>query len=82
MNKIICVCLVIEERRCGIAVEHQLVEWWVGGSIPPGGLFFFSQPVLHSWCNKVHGMLYPVESIPSSGLTELFLVPASAPRLV
>ena len=44
-------------------VEHLLMVRWVVGSILHGvdPLSYFSfQPVLHDWCNKGHGMWYPV----------------------
>ena len=44
-------------------VEHPLDVRWVVGSIPYGGLielFFLFQSVPHDWCNKGHGMCYPV----------------------
>ena len=46
-----------------IEVEHSLMVQWVVGSILHGvdPLSYFSfQPVLHDWCNKSHGMCYPV----------------------
>ena len=42
---------------------HSLMVRWVVGSILHGvdPLSYFSfQPVLHNWCNKGHGMCYPV----------------------
>ena len=44
-------------------VECSLMVRWVVGSILHGvdPLSYFSfQPVLHDWCNKGHGMCYPV----------------------
>ena len=44
-------------------VEHSLMVRWVVGSILHGvdPLSYFSfHPVLHDWCNKGHGMCYPV----------------------
>ena len=44
-------------------VERLLMARWVVGSILHGvdPLSYFSfQPVLHDWCNKGHGMCYPV----------------------
>ena len=44
-------------------VERSLMVRWVVGSILHGvdPLSYFSfQPVLHDWCNKGHGMCYPV----------------------
>ena len=44
-------------------VERSLMVRWVVGSILYGvdPLSYFSfQPVLHDWCNKGHGMCYPV----------------------
>ena len=44
-------------------VEHSFMVRWVVGSILHGvdPLSYFSfQPVLHDWCNKGHGMCYPV----------------------
>ena len=39
-----------------------MVQWVVGSilyGVDPLGYFSF-QPVLHDWCNKGHGMYYPV----------------------
>ena len=47
-------------------VERSLMVRWVVGSILHGvdPLSYFSfQPVLHDWCNKGHGMCYPVYGI-------------------
>ena len=44
-------------------VERSLMVRWVVGSILHGvdPLSYFSfQPVLHDWCNKGHGMCFPV----------------------
>ena len=44
-------------------VERSLMVRWVVGSILHGvdPLSYFSlQPVHHDWCNKGHGMCYPV----------------------
>ena len=44
-------------------VERLLMVRWVVGSILHGvdPLSYFSfQPVLHDWCNRGHGMCYPV----------------------
>ena len=44
-------------------VERSLMVRWVVGSILHGAdpLSYFSfQPVFHDWCNKGHGMCYPV----------------------
>ena len=44
-------------------MERSLMVRWVVGSILHGvdPLNYFSfQPVLHDWCNKGHGMCYPV----------------------
>ena len=44
-------------------VERSLMVRWVIGSILHGvdPLSYYSfQPVLHDWCNKGHGMCYPV----------------------
>ena len=49
--------------RCSSEVERSLMVRWVVGSILHGvdPLSYFSfQPVLHDWCNKGHGMCYPV----------------------
>ena len=46
-----------------VEVERSLMVRWVVGSILHGvdPLSYFSfQPVLHDWCNKDHGMCYPV----------------------
>ena len=44
-------------------IERSLMVRWVVGSIlhrvDPLSYFSF-QPVLHDWCNKGHGMCYPV----------------------
>ena len=48
---------------CNSEVERSLMVRWVVGSILHGvdPLSYFSfQPVLHDWCNKGHGMCYPV----------------------
>ena len=39
-----------------------MVQWVVGSilhGVDPLSFFLF-QPVLHDWCNKGHGMCYPV----------------------
>ena len=44
-------------------VERSLMVRWVVGSILHGVdplSYFLFQPVLHDWCNKGHGMCYPV----------------------
>ena len=52
--------------QCGLYFsrpQRSLVVRWVVGSILHGvdPLSYFSfQPVLHDWCNKGHGMCYPV----------------------
>ena len=52
------------EGRCSSMVRaFLLMVRWVVGSILHGvdPLSYFSlQPVLHDWCNKGHGMHYPV----------------------
>ena len=48
---------------CSSEVERSLMVRWVVGSILHGvdPLSYFSfQPLLHDWCNKGHGMCYPV----------------------
>ena len=76
------------ENRHG-AMDHRIdPSWWTHW-----GISYF-QPVLHDWCNKGCGMWYPVcgmrtgivrwiiGSILHGRPIELFLIPASAPRLV
>ena len=44
-------------------VERLLMVQWVIGLILHGVdplSYFLFQPVLHDWCNKGHGMCYPV----------------------
>ena len=44
-------------------VERSLMVRWVIGSILHGVdplSYFLFHPVLHDWCNKGHGMCYPV----------------------
>ena len=41
-----------------------MVQWVVRSILHVGGVdplsYFLFQPVLHNWCNKGHGMYYPV----------------------
>ena len=62
-----CVRIQNNAKRQGAGrsseVERSLMVRWVTGSILHGvdPLSYFSfQPVLHNWCNKGHGMCYPV----------------------
>ena len=51
---------VRKETRCHhyVSYSFQLAAWILHGVDP---LSYFSfQPVLHDWCNKGHGMCYPV----------------------
>ena len=65
LNSIINICIKIHHyhgARCSSVVRASLMVRWVVGSIhgvDPLSYFSF-QPVLHDWCNKGHGMCYPV----------------------
>ena len=38
-----------------------MVQWVVGSILHGGPIELLSiQPVLHDWCNKRHGMCYPI----------------------
>ena len=43
-------------------VECSVMVLWVIRSIPHAGSIhcFFIPPLFHDWCNKGHGMYYPV----------------------
>ena len=52
-----------ENTYHGLCYTSSLMVQWVVGSILHGvdPLSYFSfQPVFHNWCNKEHGMCYPV----------------------
>ena len=57
-----CTCVSIKYAKSSKGagrsseVERSLMVRWIFGSILHG----VDQPVLHDWCNKGHGMCYPV----------------------